>query len=290
MKLFQKTNLSGSLNIFELINTYFYKLFNNISDPNDFKPFGFCVFTADQGQGKSLSAVQYVDNLHNQYPKALICTNMYLFLYFGLEEIDVTKFTEKEKKALNIKARLEFYQNKKRLSKKEKEYYKEFKKELSPIDYVYSCIKEEYYKVPCWVLEYNGLDSLQNLQNDELGIIYFIDEFLTLFNSIKSKDLDLEDFEAICQLRKQHKRIVSCAQVFSRIAKGWREQVKEIILCRNLFGLIQMNSLIDGTQITDDTKRTGYTVNQRFFWFHTTRLYKAYDTYQIVRKDGVQDV
>ena len=39
-------------------------------------------------------------------------------------------------------------------------------------------------------------------------IIYFIDEFLTLFNSIKSRDMDLEDFEAICQLRKQHKKIV----------------------------------------------------------------------------------
>lgn len=286
MKLFQKTSLSGSLSLKELIRTYFYKITNNIRDPNDFKPFGFCVFNGGQGSGKSLSAVQYIDNLHKQYPRAIICTNMYLFLYFGLEEIDVLKFTEEEKQSLNTKARLEFYQGKKRLSKKEKSYYKEYKKQLDPINYIYSSIKEEYYKVPCWIYEYNGIDSLQNLQNDELGVIYFIDEFLTLFNSIKSKDMDLEDFEAICQLRKQHKRIVSCAQVFGRIAKGWREQVKEIILCKNFGGLLQMNSLIDGTEITDDSKRTGYTVKQRFFWFHTVRLYKAYDTYQVVRKDG----
>lgn len=167
MKLFQKTNLSGSLKIKDLIQTYFYKVTNNITDPNDFKPFGFCVFNGDQGSGKSLSAVQYIDNLHKQYPKMKICTNMYLFLYMGLEEIDVTKFIEKEKKALNIKARLEFYQMKKRLSKKEKEYYKSFKKELNPYEFVYASIKEEFYKVPCWVLEYDGIDSLQNLQNDE---------------------------------------------------------------------------------------------------------------------------
>lgn len=80
---------------------------------------------------------------------------MYLFLYFGLEEIDVTKFSEKEKKALNIKARLEFYQMKSRLSKKEKEYYKSYKKELNAYEFVYASIKEEFYQVPCWVLEYN---------------------------------------------------------------------------------------------------------------------------------------
>ena len=67
-----------------------------------------------------------------------------------------------------------------------------------------------------------GIESLQNLYNDEYGVISFIEEFLTLYTSIKSKDMSLEDFESICQLRKQHKRIVSCAQVFRRVAKGWR--------------------------------------------------------------------
>lgn len=86
----------------------------------------------------------------------------------NLLHLDDIKFIEKEKKALNIKARLEFYQMKKRLSKKEKAYYKEFKKELNPLEFVYSTIKEEFYQVPCWVLEYNGIESLQNLQNDEL--------------------------------------------------------------------------------------------------------------------------
>lgn len=237
--------------------------------------------------GKSLSAINYLKHLHEQYPKLIIVTNMFLFLYFGLEDIDVRFFSNEQLNALNMKARLLFFSLKSRLSKKEKEQCKLYKTLLDPYNYSFACIKEEFYQRDSWVLEYQGLDSIMNVQNEELGVLYFIDEFLTLYNSIKSKDMDLEDFEAICQLRKQHKRIISCAQVFSRIAKGWREQVKEIICCKNFLGLIQFNQLIDGTEIDPNDKTKNPPVKQTYLWFHTVDLYNSYDTYQVVRKNGV---
>lgn len=221
------------------------------------------------------------------YPKCKIVTNMYLFMFFGLEEIDVTKFSDKELESLNYKARILFLQIKTHLSKKDKIEYSKYFSRLDPYNYVFSCIKEEFYQVDCWVLEYIDVNSIMNIQNEELGVLYFIDEFLTIFNSIKSKDMDLDDFEAICQLRKQHKRIVSCAQVFGRVAKGWREQVKEIILCKNYLGFIQFNTLIDGTEIDVNDSKNSFVPKQRFLWFHTKALYESYDTYQVVRKNGV---
>lgn len=247
----------------------------------------FVFLIGNQGSGKSLSAINYLIHLHDQYPKLIIVTNMYLFMYFGLEEIDVRYFTKEELNSLNMKARLLFFQLKDRLSKKEMEQYRLYKSMLDPYNYVFSSLKSIFYQKEPWILEYKGLESLMNIQNDELGVLYFIDEFLTLFNSIKSKDMDLEDFEAICQLRKQHKRIISCAQVFGRIAKGWREQCKEIIVCKNFLGLIQFNQLIDGTEIDPNDKNSNPPVKQSYIWFHTRALYNSYDTYQVVRKNGV---
>ena len=283
--------LGGTLSLKELFNTFFYITLNNVRDNDAFKPHGFIVFTGSQGDGKSLSAVQYVDRLHERYPKAIISTNMYLFDYFGLEELDVTKFNDIEKYSLNMKARCDFYNAKRRLSRKEQASYRECYKALDPFNYIYSAIKSDFYTKECWVTEYKGLESLQDLYNDEYGVIYFIDEFLTLYNSIKSKDMDLEDFEAICQLRKQRKRIISCAQVFSRISKGWREQVKEIVVCKCLGHILQKNQLVDGSTMTDDVanKRVGYKPIKTYFWFHTVKRYKSYDTYQLVRKRGVKD-
>ena len=56
-----------------------------------------------------------------------------------------------------------------------------------------------------------------NIQNDELGVLYFIDEFLTIFNSIKSKDMDLEDFEAIKNGQKLINKIQNTSLIILNI-------------------------------------------------------------------------
>lgn len=151
----KKDMLGGTLSLKEAFNTFSYITLNNARDVNEFKPHGFIVFTGPQGGGKSLSAVQYVDRLHERYPRAIISTNMYLFDYFGLEEIDVTKFSEIEKHSLNMKARCDFYREQKRLSFKEQINERECYKKLDPFNFVYSSIKSDFFNAPLWVYEYN---------------------------------------------------------------------------------------------------------------------------------------
>ena len=47
------------------------------------------------------------------------------------------------------------------------------------------------------------------------------------------------------QSRKQRRLIVGTAQRVTRIAKPIREQLKYVVDCHNLFGWLQMNTLID---------------------------------------------
>ena len=44
LKIFQKSNLGGSLSILDFFKTWFYKFTHKIRDPFEFTPFGFCVF------------------------------------------------------------------------------------------------------------------------------------------------------------------------------------------------------------------------------------------------------
>lgn len=72
-----ETNLlDGSLNPVNVArvikhNHDFYK-----SHPGYFRPEGLLVFCGEQGSGKTLSAVQYVKRLCEEYPRAILCTNV----------------------------------------------------------------------------------------------------------------------------------------------------------------------------------------------------------------------
>lgn len=68
--------LDGSLNPVNVVkvikhNHDFYK-----SHPGYFRPEGLLVFCEEQGSGKTLSAVQYVKRLCEEYPHTILCTNV----------------------------------------------------------------------------------------------------------------------------------------------------------------------------------------------------------------------
>lgn len=96
------------------------------------------------------------------------------------------------------------------------------------------------------VVEYDGINCLKNVNNGIEGVLYFIDEIHLELNSLESKNIDIDTMVELSQQRKQRKHIVGTSQVYMRMAKPLREQVKDIILCRNYFGLIQFNKHIDG--------------------------------------------
>ena len=143
------------------------------------------------------------------------------------------------------------------------------------------------------VVEYDGLDSIKNLENGYSGVLYLIDEIHLEFNSLESKNIPIEVMVEVSQQRKQRKHIVGTSQQFLRLAKPLREQVKNLVICRNFLNCIQFNKLVDGATIMEKDGHVKMDVKKKSLWFHTPDLYRSYDTYAKMkryRKDwqGVQ--
>lgn len=134
------------------------------------------------------------------------------------------------------------------------------------------------------VIEYEGLQSLTDIENGYNGVIYFIDEIHLEFNSLESKNIPIEVMVEVSQQRKQRKHIVGTSQQFLRMAKPLREQVKNLVICRNFFGCIQYNMLIDGSTIYEDNGHIKMDIKKKSLWFHTPELYDSYDTYAKMKR------
>lgn len=136
----------------------------------------------------------------------------------------------------------------------------------------------------CEVYEYDGLHCLTDIENGYEGVIYLIDEIHLEFNSLESKNIPIEVMVEVSQQRKQRKHIVGTSQQFMRLAKPLREQVRNLVLCRNFFGCIQFNKLVDGNTIVEKDGKISMDVKKKSIWFHTPDLYDSYDTYKKMRR------
>lgn len=129
------------------------------------------------------------------------------------------------------------------------------------------------------VYEYDGIHCLSEITNGFAGVLYLIDELHLEFNSLESKSISIEEMTEFAQQRKQRKHIVGTSQVFMRLAKPLREQVKRVVLCKNYFGLVQVNTEIDGSTAYEEGGQLVAVSRGRYIWFHTPELYDCYDTY-----------
>lgn len=134
------------------------------------------------------------------------------------------------------------------------------------------------------VVEYNGIDSLTGIENGEYGVLYFIDEIHLEFNSLESKSIGIEVFVEIAQQRKQRKHIVGTSQVYGRLAKPFREQIRWVVACKNFLGCIQYNVLIDGATATEKDGQLYFESSKPYIWFHSPKLYQGYDTYAKMKR------
>lgn len=212
--------LKGSKNPFDIAKGIKYDIDFRKSHPDFFEPEGILIFCGPQGSGKTLSAVQYVKRVCEEYPHAILVTN-----------VDI--------------------------------------KGLNPLTEV---------------VEYDGLDCLKNIENGYGGVIYFIDEIHLELNSLESKNIDMDVIVELSQQRKQRKHIVGTSQVYMRMAKPLREQVKDVVLCRNFFKYIQFNKLIDGFGSVEENGKLKADVVHKYLWFHNPRLYGSYDTYAKMKR------
>lgn len=147
----------------------------------------------------------------------------------------------------------------------------------------YTNVAIENVPHPERVFEYDGLDCMKD-ENGEYGILYLIDEIHLEWNSLESKNISIEEMTEFAQQRKQRKHIVGTSQVFTRIAKPLREQMKYIVSCKNFFSLIQFNTLIDGDTIVETNGEFKFDTIGHFLWFHTKELYTCYDTYAKMKR------
>lgn len=252
-----KEAMKNGFNIFDIFRINKFKLDDFRAHPDHLRTFGTCIFCGAQGEGKTLSAVQYVLNLHKIYPKAIIVSNV------SIKSLPFN--TELRKEGNNA-------------------YLYNYKRNVI-VDTEF--ILDDYMNNPEFesiCLEYTGLDMLKLVKNNEYGVIYLIDELHLELNSLESKNVDIEVMVEISQQRKQRKHIVGTSQIFMRLAKPLREQIHDIILCSNYFGCIQFNKWINGETVREENGKIIADVKGRFIWTHKPSYYSEFDTYAKMKR------
>lgn len=257
MSNFEKQYLGGSLNILNLFKCLKYKIDFKKENPTYFDPEGLLIFCGPQGSGKTLSAVQYVCKVMSDYDYCILVTNV---------SINDIPFTHTYSYEYDILYLIDIFTG-------EKILYKDL--------LVSRRNNEELQRI---VIEYDGLTSLKVFENGYEGIIYFIDEIQLEWNSLESKNISIEEMVEFAQQRKQRKHIVGTSQIYGRLAKPLREQIKNVVLCKNYFGLIQFNNLIDGFATVEKDGHIETESVKRFIWFHSPDLYSCYDTYAKMKR------
>lgn len=229
------------------------------SNPYFFNDVGTMIFCGSQGSGKTLSAVNYIYNLFERYPYMILVSNVSLRDYpfncgYRLERGKCVIFDLQDGIALDDK------------------YYPDDENAVLSGNLPYICI------------EYDGLDCLKYINNGDYGVVFLIDELHLELNSLESKNIDIDVMVEISQQRKQRKKIIGTSQVFMRLAKPVREQIFDVIICRNFFGCLQFNKAIKGDTAREENGKLHAEVRARSLYFHTYDMYGRYDTYAKMKR------
>lgn len=219
--------------------------------------FGTMVFCGAQGEGKTLSAVQYVLHLLDNRRRCILVTNI------SIKGRPFNAYLKQHESGA-------FY------------LHSKYDDRIITTDSIKLNALEPDFK-PITV-EYTGLDMLKNVNNGAYGVIFLIDEIHLELNSLESKNIDIEVMVEISQQRKQRKHIVGTSQVFMRMAKPLREQIHDIIICKNYFKILQYNKWILGETVQEENGKIKAQCKGRFLWFHKPEYYGVYDTYAKMKR------
>lgn len=261
-------SLSGSHNIFNIFKIINYKRKFALSHPTYFEPSGLLVFCAEQGAGKTLSAVQYTIKTNKLYNNCILCTNVAIKefpvnCYYRIKVIDSSSYVVQYFLISN------------------NELVREVLVSLSGGE-TSTLIKK--YKDLKIVVSYDGIDCIKNLSNGLEGVFYLIDEIHLEFNSLESKNIPIEVMVEVSQQRKQRKHIVGTSQVYMRLAKPLREQIDTVVICKNYLSCIQYNKVINGKTAVEENGKLHADIIRKFIWFHRPSLYDSYDTFAKMKR------
>lgn len=253
-----KQCMKNGFNIADVVDLIKWKINDYRDHPYWFRTFGTCVFCGAQGEGKTLSAVQYVLNIAKEYPHCVIVSNV------AIRDLPFNTILKYDKET--------------------QQYVLVYQPmgEVINTQWILEHAGDEDFQHIC--IEYTGLEMLKYVNNNEYGVVFLIDEIHLELNSLESKNIDIEVMVEISQQRKQRKHIVGTSQVYMRMAKPLREQIHDIILCSNLFGFIQYNRWVKGESCYEENGKLKADVNGRFIWTHSPDIYAQYDTYTKMKR------
>lgn len=260
--------LKGSHNPFNIFKVINYKRKFALEHPTFFDPSGLLVFCAEQGSGKTLSAVQYTIKVNKSYENCILCTNVAIKqypvnCYYVVETIDISTYVVRYYLLATDELVREVFVS-------------DFGGESTTIIKKHKDIKI--------VIAYDGLDCIKFLSNGIEGVFYLIDEIHLEFNSLESKNIPIEIMVEVSQQRKQRKHIVGTSQVYMRLAKPLREQIDTVVICKNYLSCIQFNTVIDGKTAIEKDGKLHADIIHKFLWFHFPLLYNSYDTYAKMKR------
>lgn len=256
--MYEKELVKNSLSLKDALETLRYKRMFRIENPTYFEGDGLIVFTGPQGSGKTLTAVRYACDLMTNYPHCKLVTNLMI------KDFPIVSLEDFIKKFYNIKVSADFA-------------------DLSP--YAQRVIIEDYMHLNR-VFPFNNGDDLMRYSNLSEGVVYLIDEIQLYFNSLESKNINMDVMVEIAQQRKQRKHIIATSQVFGRMAKPLREQFNTVVKCGNFFGILQRNMYLrtEDIQTDDDYTNPHGAIDKIQWFFHRVEDYERYDTYYKVSK------
>lgn len=260
--------LRGSHNPVNILKVFNYKRKYAIEHPTFFYPSGLLVFCAEQGSGKTLSAVQYTIKVNKVYENAVLCTNV------SISEFPINCYYKKTQVNDNNYV-IRYY------LRKTNEVVREVFITDNDGDISTQIIKHKDVKI---VVPYDGLDCIKYLSNGIEGVFYLIDEIHLEFNSLESKNIPIEIMVEVSQQRKQRKHIVGTSQVYMRLAKPLREQIDTVVICKNFLSCIQWNTVINGKTATEENGKLHAEIIKKYLWFHSPNLYQMYDTYAKMKR------
>ena len=256
--MYDKDLVKNDLRLKEGIRTLKYKKNFNKENPTYFTGDGLIVFTGSQGTGKTLSAVRYCCDLMRNYPHCKLVTNIMI------KDYPIVTLEEFLRSYYGLMVSADF----RRLS-----------------DVAQKRIIEDYLHLNR-VFPFNNGDDLMRYNNLTEGVIYLIDEIQLYFNSLDSKNINIDVMTELSQQRKQRKHIIATSQVFSRLAKPLREQFNTIVKCDNFLGILQRNMYLrtEDLKTDDDYTNPHGSVDHIQWFFHRVEDYERYDTYYKILK------
>lgn len=134
------------------------------------------------------------------------------------------------------------------------------------------------------IVPFTDYSQLSELSNGVEGIIFLLDEIHVLWNSLESKEVPISEMACFCQMRKDRRVIIGTSQVYGRIAKPIREQLQYVIDCKNYFGIVQVNHVLDPSESIEKDGHIDAKHICTKIWFHRPCLYKSYDTLFKIKK------